>query len=96
MRVKMIEALAAGKPVVASRLAAEGLSLRDGVNVVLAETNEAFAQAVVNLLGDQQRRLGIARAAYEWVRAGENAPDWIDQYDALYDRLNSHIAPGAV
>ena len=75
MRVKMIEALAAGKPVIASRLAAEGLSLRDGVNVVLAETNEAFAQAVVNLLGDQQRRQGIARAAYEWARAGENAPD---------------------
>ena len=96
MRVKMIEALAAGKPVIASRLAAEGLSLRDGVNVVLAETNEAFAQAVVNLLGDQQRRQGIARAAYEWARAGENAPDWIDQYDALYNGLSSHISTGAV
>lgn len=89
MRVKMVEALAAGKPVVASRLAAEGLSLRDGVNVVFAETDGGFAQAVVDLLGDQLRRQAIAHAAHEWARAGENTPTWIDQYDDLYNRLTS-------
>ena len=47
MRVKVAEALAAGKAVVATRLAAEGLTAEDGREVVLADTDEAIATAIV-------------------------------------------------
>jgi glycosyltransferase involved in cell wall biosynthesis len=60
MRVKLLEALAAGKAVIATRLAAAGLDLSDGVQIVFAESDEEFADAIVELIGDPdaRRRLG--------------------------------------
>ena len=49
---KVNQALACGLPVVATPCAVEGMHLRDGVDVLVAEDAEAFAQAVLRLLGD--------------------------------------------
>ncbi|MCR6497264.1 glycosyltransferase [Thermomonas sp. S9] len=45
-------AMAHGLPVVATPLAAEGMALRDGEHVLLAEDAPAFAQAVLRLHTD--------------------------------------------
>jgi glycosyltransferase involved in cell wall biosynthesis len=52
-RIKILEAWAAGVPVVASRIAAEGLPYRDGIDLLLAETPEEFARALVRLWRDR-------------------------------------------
>jgi len=51
-RIKIIEALAAGRPVVSTTLGAEGLGLRDGVEVLLADDPRAFAAACARVLTD--------------------------------------------
>src|SRR3979409_176040 len=48
-RIKILEAWAAGVPVVATRIAAEGLPYRDGADLLLAEQPAAFARALVRL-----------------------------------------------
>jgi glycosyltransferase involved in cell wall biosynthesis len=48
-RIKILEAWAAGVPVVACRMAAEGLPYRDGVDLLLAENPDEFARALVRL-----------------------------------------------
>jgi glycosyltransferase involved in cell wall biosynthesis len=50
---KIGSALAAGLPVVATTLAAEGMSLTDGENILVAEGAEQFADAVVRLYQDE-------------------------------------------
>lgn len=62
-RLKVLEAMAAGKAIVATRLGAEGLDLVDGREAVLADEPEAMARAIVALAGDGARRAELGRAA---------------------------------
>ncbi len=59
-RVKIIEAASYGRPIVATRVGAEGLDLRDGRELLLRDDPSAFARACIELLGDPAacRRLG--------------------------------------
>jgi glycosyltransferase involved in cell wall biosynthesis len=61
-RLKILEALAAGVPVVSTAKGAEGLDLRPGREFVLADGDEAIAAAVGALLEDPAQRDRLARA----------------------------------
>jgi polysaccharide biosynthesis protein PslH len=60
MRIKVLEAMALGKPVVATRLGAGGI---DGDDLVLADDTASFAEAVVRLLREPEIATRIGRAA---------------------------------
>ena len=87
MRVKVLEALAAGKAVVASPRAVDGLSVANGKQVVLAETDKEFATAIVELLREPQRRLEPARRAREWATANLGQERTTLAFEHLYDTL---------
>lgn len=59
---KLLEALAVGRPVVATPLAVEGLPLRDGVEVEIARDPSLFAEKVVRLLENAERARSIGSA----------------------------------
>jgi len=61
-RLKILEAWAAGLPVVSTTLGAEGLGARDGESLLLADGGPAFAEAVSRLLAcnDLRERVGMA------------------------------------
>ncbi|HLY19106.1 MAG TPA: glycosyltransferase family 4 protein [Bryobacteraceae bacterium] len=68
-RVKIIEAWAAGVPVVSTSLGAEGLPSRAGDNIVLADGAPAFRDAVSALLSNPPLRDRIGRAGrYQFER----------------------------
>ena len=60
-RLKIFEAMAMGKAIVSTTVGAEGLPVRDGVNLLLGDTAQALADRVVSLLGDpvQRKNLGL-------------------------------------
>jgi len=62
-RLKILEAMAAGVPVVATPLAAEGLGLVDGVHISFASSDAEFATGIEALCRDPDR----------WHRQRENA-----------------------
>jgi glycosyltransferase involved in cell wall biosynthesis len=62
-RIKILEAAAAGVPVVATGLAVEGLPFRDGREVLLAESADEFAGALLKLRGEPELAARIASAA---------------------------------
>jgi glycosyltransferase involved in cell wall biosynthesis len=64
-RLKIFEAMAAGKAVVSTSVGAEGLDVTDGRDVLLADDARAFAGAVIDLLRDRERRRALERAALE-------------------------------
>jgi glycosyltransferase involved in cell wall biosynthesis len=73
-RLKIFEAMAAGKAVVSTTVGAEGLPCEPGRHLVLADGAAAFASAVVALLRDSERRQAIERDArtlvterYDWA-----------------------------
>ena len=77
-RLKILEALAMGKAIVSTTVGAEGLDLRDGEEIFIADEPTAFASAVIRLLTDSQlrRRIGENGRArverdYDWRSIGE-------------------------
>lgn len=62
-RLKMVDAMAQGKAIVATTVGAEGIDGRDGEQFVLADEPVAFADAVIRLLEDATERQRLGRAA---------------------------------
>jgi len=62
MRVKILEAMALGVPVVSSHLGATGIGALDGTEILLADGPEGLAAACVSLLLEQDRAVAIGRA----------------------------------
>jgi len=68
-RLKIFEAMAMEKPIVSTTIGAEGLPVTDGAELLLADTPESFANAVVAILQDSERANGLAQSAARLVRA---------------------------
>ena len=66
-RLKIYEAMAAGAPVVATAVGAEGLAVENGRHILLADDAESFAKRCVELLDDAGRANAIAQAALALV-----------------------------
>lgn len=64
-RLKIYEAMAVGKAVVSTIVGAEGLDVHDGADIVLSDTPQKFAESVIALLNNDERRMRIERAAAE-------------------------------
>lgn len=67
-RLKVLEAMAMEKPVISTSIGAEGLPLQDGEHLVIADTREQFAEAVVGILSDEAAGRALGRRAAAAVR----------------------------
>lgn len=86
-RLKILEAMAMGAPTVSTRVGAEGLDLVDEEELLLADSPEEFAGAVLRLLEDRALRKRLAKAGrravlnrFDWDRL---APTLLDVYNRL-------------
>ncbi|MGB8113633.1 MAG: glycosyltransferase family 4 protein [Candidatus Sulfotelmatobacter sp.] len=77
-RLKIFEAMAMSKAIVSTSVGAEGLAVRAGENILLADTPDDFANSVVSLLRDpnERKRLGTSARAlvqekYSWSKVAE-------------------------
>jgi glycosyltransferase involved in cell wall biosynthesis len=84
-RLKILEALAAGLPVVSTSVGAEGLDLVPGKDLIVCE-REGFGDAVSQLLGNRAMARALAehgrltvQAAYDWTGIGATAARAIEQ-----------------
>jgi glycosyltransferase involved in cell wall biosynthesis len=76
-RLKILEAMAAGVPVVSTTLGAEGLEVQHDENILIADTNEQFLEAIISLVTIKARhnQLVVAGRAlvsrrYDWSSLG--------------------------
>jgi glycosyltransferase involved in cell wall biosynthesis len=80
-RLKIIESLALGTPVVATTKGAEGLGLTADVEIAIADTPQHFAETVLALLHDAERRRQFsergrtAAQRYDWAAIGRDLND---------------------
>jgi glycosyltransferase involved in cell wall biosynthesis len=78
--IKVLEAMACGKPVVTTSAGCAGLGLVDGRDAMIRNNWDAFADAVADLIGDNGLRVRIGREArrsvelrYSWTTISEIA-----------------------
>jgi polysaccharide biosynthesis protein PslH len=68
-RIKILEAAAMARPIVSTRVGAEGLDFVDGEEIVLADDPTDFTRAAADLLTDPERRRRMGQAARRRVEA---------------------------
>jgi glycosyltransferase involved in cell wall biosynthesis len=71
-RLKIFEAMSMSRAVVSTTVGAEGLPVTPGRDIMVADTPERFAEAVVHLIRDVDARRRIESAARQLV---------VDRYD---------------
>ncbi len=69
MKGKIGQSLSQGLPVVTTRIGAEGMGLRDGIEALIADDPHAFARAVVRLYQDAALWSALSRAGLHLMRA---------------------------
>jgi sugar transferase (PEP-CTERM/EpsH1 system associated) len=79
-RLKVLEAMAVGAPVVSTSIGCEGLEAQHGEHVLLADDEVSFADSVVSVLSEPRLGEGLARRARMLV---EHTCRWQDAAAAL-------------
>ncbi len=94
IRVKILEALALGKAVVSTSIGCEGIEgLVDGYNILLADEPQDFADAVVGLLRDRDRRQSLGEAGRELVANRYTWQEVARAFAAIYQEVKART-PG--
>ncbi|HZI94736.1 MAG TPA: glycosyltransferase [Patescibacteria group bacterium] len=93
----VIEAGAAGRPVVATRVGGNPEAIEEGVTGLLVPSRDptALADALIELLGDPERRRRMGEAARRRVRELYSVERMIEGYDRLYVSLTRTSRTGA-
>lgn len=89
-RLKILEALALGTPVVSTTKGVEGLALRPGEELLVADTPAEFAAATLLLLSQPGLRAHLAAAGrravrqhYDWRTSGDRLDELLERVAAL-------------
>lgn len=84
-RLKILEAMALGTPVVSTSKGAEGLLVTPGKELLIADDPQAFAEQTLRLLDDPALRMRMARDAralveyyYSWERISEQFSETVE------------------
>jgi glycosyltransferase involved in cell wall biosynthesis len=91
-RLKIFEALAMGKPVVSTTVGAEGLSLESGRHFVAADDPGDFANAVVGLLRNPQKRRTLGQAGRDLVETYYSWPAITREFEERCEGVVAHYA----
>jgi len=84
---KVLEAMASGKPVITSSLVNQGVNAKPGVDILVADTPEEFANQIIHLLDNEHLRNDIRESARKFVVSQYSWDLVADRIRNLHDEL---------
>ncbi len=88
MRIKIIEGMALGKPIVTTSVGTEGISTTSDINIVITEDAAGFVESISRLIEDREFFDTIGKNAIEYIH--ENF-DNLSSAGALIEFYKKHI-----
>jgi polysaccharide biosynthesis protein PslH len=82
MRVKILDTWCWGLPIVSTSIGAEGIDIRDGENILIADTPDTFSAAVLRVANEADLNQQLRHNGRRWV---EEKYDWKTVYRAWDD-----------
>ncbi|MBI4358761.1 MAG: glycosyltransferase [Candidatus Omnitrophica bacterium] len=91
-RVKILEAMAFGRPVVSTSIGAEGLEVTDGEHILIADDPKTFADACIELLKNEGERKRVASNAFKLVKEKYDPGVFYEGVDEAFEfiKRNDH------
>ena len=89
---KIGSAMAAGLPVVATSLAAEGMSLTNGKNILLADGAEAFSEAIAKLYQDEALWNSISKNEIDFAGKAWGAEAAWETLSCILSDISIHVS----
>lgn len=86
-RIKILEAMAAGLPVISTSIGVAGLNVTDGKNVFIADTTEDFVEKASLLLRDRKRAEDIGKSGQEHVKKYFDWKSIVKMHEPIYKSL---------
>jgi len=96
VRVKLLEALAARKIVISTRIGIEALDLHNNEHLLIAEDEEDFAQKAVDVLSRVEMYDRLAQAGYEAVKQKYSSERIGEEVESLYLQLGKAAAKSPI
>jgi glycosyltransferase involved in cell wall biosynthesis len=87
MKVKVLEAMAYGVPVVTTSEGLAGIEAVDGIHVGIADDDEGFVQKVIELLMNEAARRAMRLAARRLVEERYSPAPVVSQMEVLYNEM---------
>ncbi|MEO5803900.1 MAG: glycosyltransferase [Verrucomicrobiota bacterium] len=85
-RLKIVESLAMGTPVVSTTIGAQGLNLKHGENILLADSAEDFVRETAQALRDAELRKKLDQTGVETVRSRFSWSTLGEELSGLYQQ----------
>lgn len=89
IRVKIIEGMALGKTIVTTSIGAEGIPCKDGQNILIADTPEAFAEKITKCLNEKITFAIIGDNAHQFAKRQFSSQEVVKK---LLEFFQKHIA----
>jgi len=87
IKIKVLEAMACGKPLVTTSVGAEGITETDEKPFLIADDPAAFAEAVIALLSDKERRSALGERARQVIERRFSWQRLCDDLNTIYQAL---------
>jgi len=84
---KVLEAMACGTPVVTTPQAIQSLAVQNGKELYAANDPTAFAQIILDLLADPEKRNQLGKAGYQYVKHNHDWSNITEQLESIYQDL---------
>ncbi len=88
IRIKLIEGLSYGKAIVSTNVGAEGVATANGSNILLRDSPQQFADAMIKLYKNKEQRLDLGRAARKFALSEYNMKKLSEQLLHFYLGIN--------
>lgn len=91
MRVKILNALAQGLPIVSTSIGAEGIPVENGKHLLIADQPQEFAQAVLRLLEDQHLSDELGKQGRQFIQERFDYRAACRPLDEIYKRVKETV-----
>lgn len=87
IRIKIIEAMTLGRPVLTTSIGAEGIGYTEGHELAIADTAALFAEKALDLIRNQEKRTLMGREARQLITSQHHRPKLIVHLESFYRSL---------
>ncbi|MCK4679052.1 MAG: glycosyltransferase [Bacteroidales bacterium] len=88
IRIKIIEGMTAGKPIISTSIGAEGINYENGKNILIADTPEEYLESVRNCINNEQYCFGLGENARKLIEKEHNNELLIERLTNFYLKIS--------